>query len=139
MHTYLVQILTADKAEIDPQVPNRQSETKDIRKMKFQSSKSPRLPAFYEHSSFISLIVSSLCKFFANFFSLHCSCSNTTSDPQAIPNPLPRLGVPPSSHQLQNPLPLCGQWLLRPGNKIFGFPKLFVCTSKRCSFSLWIH
>ena len=32
--TYLVQILTADKAETDPQVPNRQSETRDIQKMR---------------------------------------------------------------------------------------------------------
>lgn len=92
-HTYLVQILTADKAETDPQVPNRQSETRDIRKMRFQSSWSPKLPAFYALSFLFGLLYPPFytsCS--QTSFSLHCSCSHTSSNSQTITNPLPRLG-----------------------------------------------
>lgn len=57
--TYLVQILTADKAEAGPQVPSRQSETRDIKKMRSRSSVEPRIPAFYNLSFSSGLLYSS--------------------------------------------------------------------------------
>lgn len=46
VHTYLFQILTADKAETDPWAPSRQSETRDIKTVRSLSSLEARVPAF---------------------------------------------------------------------------------------------
>lgn len=42
-HTYLVQILTAGRAETDPRAPGRRSEIRDINKMRSLSSLEPRV------------------------------------------------------------------------------------------------
>lgn len=58
-HTYLVQILTAGRAETDPRAPGRQSEIRDINKMRSLSSLEPRVPAFTDLSFLSGLLYTS--------------------------------------------------------------------------------
>lgn len=89
-HTYLVQILTAGKAETDPQEPGRQSETREINKMRSLSSLEPRAPAIQDLSFLPGLLYASGSR---TSFSLHGSRGKTSSNSYGSPSPLPQLGV----------------------------------------------
>ena len=105
--TYLAQILTADKAETDPQVPNRQSETRDIQKMRFHffpyfHHRAPSYQSFYD-SFFLSglqYLLYTSCPQVS--FSLYCSCSWEKQQFPNHPQSSAMVRVPCSRHQWQN-------------------------------------
>ena len=81
-HTYLVQILTAGKAETDPQEPGRQSETRDINKMRSLSSLEAGVPAVQDLSFLPGLLHASGSR---TSFSLHGHVVRQAAIPTAAP------------------------------------------------------